>query len=353
MSLIFDDERATILSANLSGREKKVYSSKIKEFLPDRIIDFHVHVGLKEHSKTVTLERRKQSIGIGIAYACPIENLLSIYDEIFENKEVHPFVVPFPQREAILEKINMYVASITRKYSNTKGALLVDPDTTSEYIERTLTEGYFKAFKPYPDRVLNKKGNDVEVYDCINENVLNAASKHRMPIFLHVPKEERLASKENLREIREICDRYPEVTMVIAHMGRLHCPPSIEEGIDGVSDLENVYFDTSMITNPYTFTYALRKVGPEKLVFGTDMPSTLTRGKIICIDGRRVWAVKESYPWVKDEDRKLYEKEMDTFIPLVYEDILALKKALKTTNLMSEENTRKIFYENASEIAHL
>mgnify|MGYP001055838703 CR=1 FL=1 len=333
----------------LEKKEQEIYDAQINPLLPSRILDFHAHAGLQENFRDVSEKRKMENIGVGIAYYLPIEDLILIYEKIFKGKIVESVVCPFPFRECKAAEANEYISKTMGKHKNVEGFFLADPESTEEEMRNLLLKGGFKGLKPYPDRVAGKAWNDISVYDCITPAMLKIADEYKLPIFLHVPKDTRLASPETIREIREISRRFPDVTVVLAHIGRLHCPPLIETGISGVADLQNIFFETSLATNPDAFKLVLETAGPERLIFGTDLPASLVRGKIICAGEKRIWAVREKYPWVKDEDRKLYEKELGNLIPMVYESILAFKKAIVELNI-SKNDVEKMFYRNAINI---
>ena len=330
----------------LERKEQEIYDVQINPLLPSKIMDFHAHTGLRENFREVSEERKGEYIGVGVAYYLPIEDLLLIYEKIFKGKIVESVVCPFPFKECKAAEANEYVSKTIREHENVEGFLLVDPELTEEEMRSSLLEGGFKGLKPYPDRVAGKAWNDINVYDCVTPAMLKIADEYKLPIFLHVPKDARLASPETIREIREISMKFPDVTVVLAHIGRLHCPPLIERGISGVADLQNVYLETSLATNPDAFKFALEKFSPERMIFGTDLPASLIRCKIICVGEKRIWAAKEKYPWVKDEDRKLYEKEIEKLGHMVYENILAFKKAIEELNV-SKNDVEKMFYRNA------
>jgi len=333
----------------LEKKEQEIYDAQIDSLLPSKIMDFHAHTGLRENFREVSEKRKMEYIGVGIAYYLPIEDLFSIYERIFKGKNVESVVCPFPFRECKAAEANEYVSKAIKEYEDVEGFFLVDSSMTEEEMGNLLLEGGFKGLKPYPDRVVGKAWNAIDVYDYVTPAMLKIADRYKLPIFIHVPKDMRLASPETISEIREISTKFPDSTIVLAHIGRLHCPPLIERGISGVADLQNVYLETSLVTNPDAFKFALEKFTPERIVFGTDLPASLIRCKIICVDGKRIWAVREKYPWVKDEERTLYENEIENLIPLVYENIFAFKKVIRESNI-SKNDIDKIFYKNARNI---
>ena len=333
----------------MEKREQEIFNNVIGPFLPSKIVDFHAHIGLQEHFDKVTEHRKKENIGVAIAHHLPIRELFLVYEKLFKDKKVETVVCPFPFRECKAKEANTYVSETIRNYDDVEGFFLADPDASEEEMEEWVSQGCFRGVKPYPDRVTGISWNDIKIYDYVSSSMMTVADRHDIPIFLHVPKDMRLADPETQREIREIAAKHPNLKLVLAHIGRVHCPPKIKKGIDGVAHLQNVYVETSLTTNPNVFKHAINKFTPERIVFGTDLPASLLRCRIICDGPRRIWAVRERYPWVKEKDRKLYNEDVQSLLPLVYENLLSFKKAIEELNL-DKRDVEKIFYRNANQL---
>jgi predicted TIM-barrel fold metal-dependent hydrolase len=72
----------------------------------------------------------------------------------------------------------------------------------------------------------------------------------------------------------KLARRFRDLSIVLAHMGAYSAlKPGIymHEAIDMMRRMGNVYGDTAAV-EPELIEYAARKVGPEKIVFGTDYP---------------------------------------------------------------------------------
>lgn len=67
-----------------------------------------------------------------------------------------------------------------------------------------------------------------------------------------------------------IAEYYPEIQVVLAHMGG-SIDPVIKEAIDNVKT-DNVWLDTSGITNPRIIEYAVTHFDENRILFGSDIP---------------------------------------------------------------------------------
>ena len=98
-------------------------------------------------------------------------------------------------------------------------------------------------------------------------------------VTLHVPKGDRLGHPANIRQIKQLRERYPDVVLVIAHLGRCYTEPHAREGIPPLADDPGLYWDVSATFNPASFRVAMRHIGPERLLWGTDNPVFFMRGR--------------------------------------------------------------------------
>lgn len=100
-------------------------------------------------------------------------------------------------------------------------------------------------------------------YEVLRDSRLDefagAVSRLRIPVIF----------EEELEFTEEFVERYPEVVLVIPHVGMLGGRPS--DFIRRFKECENVHFDTSLAP-PSVVAEALEAVGPGRVLFGSDVP---------------------------------------------------------------------------------
>ncbi len=66
----------------------------------------------------------------------------------------------------------------------------------------------------------------------------------------------------------------PGVTILVAHLGKYRCDSDalIDRFISLAEQYKNLHLDISGVTLPWTIGEAVRRVGPERVVFGIDGP---------------------------------------------------------------------------------
>lgn len=98
-------------------------------------------------------------------------------------------------------------------------------------------------------------GYDIEEY---GDALFSFANAHRAVLLMHPQKIEKMP---------DFANRYPNMTLIIAHLGSLEHIEAIKQAKNG-----NIYTDTSggASNNNHVIEYAVSQVGAEKILFGTD-----------------------------------------------------------------------------------
>ncbi len=338
--------RVVTLTSNAVDR--RVYEEQIAPWLPDRIADCHVHVGLGEGSRPISPERLKAMWALEVGCHQSWQQMRETYRMLFPEQRVSSLAFGNVYNEIDTQHENAYVLhGILDQRNDAAGLFVTRPETSSAEIAEALSKG-FVGIKPYPDFV-NGRTMEVSIYEFLPKSHLEMLQDAGGILMLHLPRAGRLGDPNNIREIIEIAETYPRVRMVIAHIGRAYCLPAAKRGLPALADHSRILFDTSANLNPDVFQYALETVGPHRLLFGTDLPVMLMRG--IREHRGEQYVNYTSGPYVWNTDRKSPEEEANyTFY--VYEAIKALIKAIERAGYGKAE-MEKITYSNSAEMLGL
>jgi predicted TIM-barrel fold metal-dependent hydrolase len=326
----------------LHERDRDYYREHIGPRLPGRLFDAHVHVNLPAHIAMVPPERWLSDWALETGHLLPVPDAYACARELFPGAVYFINAFPWPIREADLESNNAYL-SREQAEGNISALMCVRPAWDPEAVERNLLEGKFRGFKPYPDMASGMKGADMSIFDFMPKGQWATLEKHRKAVMLHLPRKGRFADGDNIRELREIRQDYPSVTIIVAHFGRSFCPSYLREGLDKLGSAEGLYFDTSAVTNPEVYDVAFSRLDPARILFGTDMPITFFRGKQEWTE--RDYAIVTSDPFTWNKVRKPPEVEAKYTI-YIYEEVRAILDALERNGL-GEREKEGIFRENA------
>ena len=102
--------------------------------------------------------------------------------------------------------------------------------------------------------------------------VVEAALEKEWPVYYHSyyrPHGVPPSSESPPMEVAQLARRYPQGRFVMAHMGA-----QFEHGLYAVADCPNLAVDyAGTINEKGAYETALRLLGPDRIVFGTDMPA--------------------------------------------------------------------------------
>lgn len=319
------------------------YKEHLRDFLPDRIIDIHTHSGNNPGRQPGDPEPTFWPGWVTYSCGMPVPNLLDANLKMFPGKEVFPVCFTTSGRENV-DKRNEYIASELRQYKNIWGLLWTLPDWNKDEIIERVEKGGFSGIKPYVNMVQNIPENKITILDYLPRHHLEAAEELGWLVILHIPRRERLADPENISQLNDISKSYPNIKLVIAHVGRAYCPRFGIEGIPPLKNCENLLFDFSANSNQTVMEVLIHEVGPKRILYGSDMPITAMRAKRICEGDEYINYIRHA-DWSDNRTRRDIEAEKGyTFF--LYEQILAFKRAAEACNLTAND-IEDIFYNNA------
>ncbi len=333
--------------------DNKFYCERLRDFLPEKIIDIHTHVWLDSIVTHTTDELAKVvSWPSKVAKDNSIEDLLETYRLLFPGKLVSPMLFANIIDKNSLDKMNAYVTQCAQKHSLPSLAV-TRPDWDAEEFENIVKQGGFLGAKVYltfsADYIPT---NEIRIFDYLPHHQLEVLNRRGWIVMLHIPRDKRLRDPLNLAQMLEIEKRYPNIKVIIAHVGRAYCPEDIGDAFEVLASTKNMMFDFSANTNAEVFEELIKAVGPKRILFGSDMPITRMRMKRICENGNYINLVaKDTYGDVSD-DKNMREVENDQAEQLsffMYEEIDAFRQAAEKVGL-TDNDIEDVFYENAHKI---
>ena len=199
----------------------------------------------------------------GSPFDCPIPSALlhdrgleyvtSAYEHIgICAAGMSTFASVMEHHECIPEE-NEYLHDTVQKTDWMYQWVVIDPRQPETYAqaERMLGKCKVLGIKIHPAY----HGYDIDDHA---DALFSFAAKHRAFVLMHPQKIERMTF---------YADRYPEMNLIIAHLGSI-------EHVDAIADAKygNIYTDTSggASNMNHVLEYAVGRVGAEKIFFGTD-----------------------------------------------------------------------------------
>jgi glutamate-1-semialdehyde 2,1-aminomutase len=220
------------------------------------------------------------------------------------------------------------------------GQLVVAPDDDLELIRAGISHERMVGLKCYHTMAdVDGPTFEAPIEAYLPEAQVQLAHEEGLTITLHMVRERALADPVNQSTIRRYCETYPNMRLILAHAARGFNPWHTIEGIHSLEGLDNVWFDTSAVTEAGAFEAIVDVMGHERLLYGTDFPVSHMRGRCV--------AIGDSFHWIYDDELDLGEKHT-TLQPVLVglESLRALRLACWRLKL-SDSQINDIFYWNA------
>jgi len=317
------------------------YKEKVAPILPPKILDFHTHTWKREHWRGEPYANGRAGaryLVTEVDYG--MERLIADGKRIFPDRSYSAVCFGQPTPAAYIDACNDYLAKVGSQQEFYPLMIVGRDKIPLNKLEKDIRQGGFFGYKVF----LNWLGDDygqVKVADMIGPVEMGLANDLGLVVLLHVPRSKRLADPEVQEGVREYAKRYPNARIVLAHCGRCYHPDEMKLAIDAIQDLDNVYLDTSMVMDPTVLQIIFEKIDSSRVLFATDFPVPAMRGRRVYVMDHWVDIVLDEYP--PSSFRVLSSNIHATF--MVYEIILAIKRASEMVNLSSKQ-LYNIFYEN-------
>ena len=254
------------------------YTAYLKDRLPERVIDAHMHFNLPEHVAAITPETIVGDWALECGLLMSYEDARHYTETMFPDTDYDFVAMPWPLRDADTAGNNRYIKELIDVHG-VRGLCTIRPEYDTDYIEKLFAEGRFSGFKPYPYMASAQKGADVSIFDFMPHEQFALADRLKAPVLLHLPRAGRLPDPDNIREIREILDKYPGVKLVIAHFGRCFNSEYFEAALQKLGgDVHRIWFDCAAVLNSKVYGLAFDHLDHRRILFGTDLPIMLWHG---------------------------------------------------------------------------
>lgn len=253
--------------------DERFYEEELKAFLPEDIFDIHLHIWRREHEP----DGPDDAMGWAgrIEAQNPIEMVKRDYETMLSGKNVRAMPFGWVSRVTKVEENNQYVGQIVRENPGWHGLAVTKPEWDEEKIVQQVEGNGLKGMKPYVTYApAVKKGSEITIYDILSPKQLKLADVRGYVIMLHLPHPDRIRAESNIRQMLEIEEKYPNVKLIVAHIGRAFCVDNLGDALKRLSTTRNMCFDFSGNTNQEVIRQALDTFGSERILFGSDLPLT-------------------------------------------------------------------------------
>jgi len=332
--------------------DRAFWQRHLEAWMPDRIFDAHTHVNEPRFQLVPMTEAMRRQYWVNeIIEPIGAEEADRCHKIVFPGRQFTclAFGLPFLDYDIEGSNANLQEACVRRGWYR---LAVVAPQWPAEQVARELDQPNTLGAKVYyslisHDAETRDKHLEAGIFEFLPRRQLAVLDRRGAWVTLHVPRAGRLGHPDNVAEIRRLRCEYPNVVLVIAHLGRCYTLPHAQEAFPLLAGDEGLYFDTSAVLNPDVLRLAIRTFGPRRLLFGTDNP-------ILYLRGRQQWhgpayVYRTSHPFHFNLNREPPEVEAH-YTLAVYEGLKALKEACDDCGL-SRAEVEAILFTNAQRLA--
>jgi len=333
----------------------EVYEKELRDFLPDTFIDCHAHIWLEEFHARGGLREGSQNWPRLVAKDNSIEDLNETNRLLFPGKKVISVVYGDPIITIDRKRNNEYVAQKAREHQF-PALYLSHPKQSPEELEReVLADPEFVGIKVYlqfaPEYI---PADEIRIYDFLPREHLAVADKHGWVVQLHIARPGRLADPVNYCQLLEIEQDFPNLQLIVAHLGRAYANEDVGNALEYLKDTKKTVWDFTANTNAWVMQKVLEYFGPDRFIYGTDFPIFRMRARRVVENGYYINEVPvgqfpEAALRGDKHMRQIPYPEADRITFFIYEEMLACKRACETLGL-GKEDVEKIFYSNSARI---
>jgi len=330
---------------NCTDVDRAFWAEHLEGWLPHRIVDarFRLQPMTEAMRRQYWVNEALEPIDATTAERC--------YRTVFPNREFTCVAFGLPDLDFDIEGSNSYVQRECASHG-WHSLMVIRPQWSQEEVAALLDAPGVIGLKPYyslisADRETRDRHLEAGVFEFLPHHLLEVANERHAWVTLHVPKADRLGHPDNLREVREIRRRYPNIVLVIAHLGRCYTEAHAREALPHFADDPGLYFDTSAVLNPASHRVALECLGPRRLLYGSDNPIMYMRGRRQY--RARSYLNRTNRPFHFNRDREPPEVEA-AYTLFMYEDLRAIKQACTELGIAKREEVGMIFHANADRV---
>lgn len=331
------DREAYLEYASVLTEEEKGLVEEFGEWLPDEIIDCHAHCNLPEHVLSVSDSTFNHMMSTFPSFT--LEESKQWHHLLHPTKTIRSLRFAKTFRGIDHKAANDYL--LKRSVEEDRIALYGMYDDP-EYTIAMLAHPRVSALKMYFSYV---QPPATEIYQYFPKSVLEVAQDLNIPIVLHPPKRITVC----LDQILQLVKDFPRLRVCLAHLSlSKSVVPGLEEAFAALAAYPQINFDTALVPSSDQVAMALRIVGSDRIMYGSDEPLHLIRSFPFTHPelGERL-ATQYPYHWVNYDEHLKYKHLAADATHAHWLSLQAIKEALVQFPKTKKELKQKLFFENA------
>lgn len=321
--------------------DQQIWEKELAPWVPTRVFDTHTHIFRSQDCLLApddpVAPRPKDVDEWGVIDLAEVRRWDSV---LLPGRKTEYLLVASPWAKTDWEGQTAFMAGEVTKETLTVAEMPLSPSMPPEWVGSKIDQYGLVGLKPY--RTMTADPVNCRITDMVPEPLLKVANEKRLIITLHMGKERALADPENIEDLQRLSADYPRIRWILAHCARCFAPWAIENSIDHIRELPNIWIDISAVCASEVFDILLEKFPGERIMYASDGSAGWRRGKYIW------WG----YTWEYMREGVITTSHADpaaTFV--LYEQLRALGHALRL-HRWTRQQIEALFWENAMRLIH-
>lgn len=266
------------------------FQRELDSFLPDRVFDAHCHIWLE---KDVPFRVPGFTGDVGTA------EYLQLMTDLHPGRRTGALFLGYatPDKPDGRHRMNEFVGRETAYGASFRGEFFITPEDDPEWVRQEVRRLKLHGLKCYHTFAPVKPTWQADIPAFLPEPLVKVAHEEGWVITLHMVKSRSVADPQNIYWIRQYCEKYPNMKLILAHSARGFQPAHNLEGLSQLTGLDNLYFDTSANCEQMAHQSIIRIIGPDKLMYGSDLPVSHMRGRSLATADSFVWIYENTPVW--------------------------------------------------------
>ena len=306
---------------------------KLQSFIPDKVFDAHAHL----HKTEYMPQGNNMFQGFGTA---DMERLLRDQKELYGDRKFRGLILATPsalfnERQDLRREMNAWMNEELYKAPDCVGTIYVMPGDSKENIEAMITNPQIRGFKCYHQSAqIDGPTWLARPWEYLPETAWQVAQERGMSITIHMVRPNALADPENMAYFKQMCAKYPNAKLILAHCARGFASWTTIEAVREMKGIPNLYYDMAAICDPATMFELIRQAGCDHVMWGSDYFIDRAHGKPINAGGSFQWLYQHEIP----------ESVQFPSCKTVLESLFAFYQASLMLDL-SKEQIQQVFYD--------
>ena len=322
----------------VTDRDRALFDRELDTFVPPTIFDAHAHWYRADHFPTGAEPPLVKS-GPRVAGADAFDQHIS---ELIPGRTTEGLFFPFPHAQVDVEAANSFLREELLRRPGSRGQMLITPALDPEFIRDTVRRSGFAGLKCYHVYSPRRPTFDSLIEEFLPEQQVRIAHEERLSITLHIVRPRALADDANQAAIRRYCESCPDMRLILAHAARGFNPHHTILGIEALRGLDNVWFDTSAVTDCGAIEAIINTFGHKRVLYGSDFPVSHLRGRCV--------GLGDSFLWISSDNTELEAPYGRLELALVGHESLRTLKAAALSTRLSDAQVEDIFHRNACDL---